>query len=72
VLVTGAKGYLVDIPLAPKPTALPPWVAWLVGSLLVLSVSIWFFWKRPRKSRASEHRSKRMAGYLGSVPKNSH
>ena len=68
VLVTGAKGYSVDIPLAPKPTTLPPWLGWGVGGLIALSLSIWFFMKRPKRGRPNEHRAKRMAGYLRTLP----
>ncbi len=48
VLVTGAKGYSIDVPLAPKPTSLPSWLGWVTGGLILLLGSIWFFWKRPR------------------------
>jgi DsbC/DsbD-like thiol-disulfide interchange protein len=67
VLVTGAKGYSVEIPLVPRPTTLPPWLGWAVGGLVAGGLSIWLFLKRPRRGRPTEGRAKRMAGYLGSA-----
>ncbi len=68
VLVTGAKGYSIDIALAPKPTRLPPWVGWLLGTLVAFGAAIWFFWKRPHRG-PTESKAKRRAGFLGPTPK---